>query len=78
MTPKRRREIGQAAARAYCKILSVPEVNEMTNEEITYFMTVLLKKVALDVEEYLAYDLAAKEEENSETNITAYHYEGEE
>lgn len=76
MTPKRRREIGQAAARAYCKILSIPEVNEMTNEEITYFMTVLLKKVALDVEEYLAYDLAAKEEDTE--NLTAYHYEGEE
>lgn len=76
MTNKRRRRIEQIAAIAYCKALSIPELNDLTNEECTHFMTVLLKKIALDVERYVAYDLAA-DEEGSE-NLTAYHYEGEE
>lgn len=76
MTNKRRRQIAQIAALAYCKALSIPELNDLTNEECTYFMTVLLKKIALDVEQNLAYDLAADEEEPR--YLTAYHYEGEE
>lgn len=76
MTNKRRRQIGQIAALAYCKALSIPELNDLTNEEYTYFMTVLLKKIALDVERCLADDLAADEEDTK--NLTAYHYEGEE
>lgn len=56
MTAEKRRKIEQIAAKAYVRMLDGDDIPE-SNEEYDYFLSVLLKKISLDLVIFLGDDL---------------------